>query len=123
MSKFSVGSKVSINSSALVFEVLDVAGCLCQLSGFGGTVHENHLHPLPDSEPVSDLTEKLERKIGLCTSVAHNDKENLRRIRFILSAWERGVPLEYAPRATTNDWKELRHLPTDFNLVYRASDC
>jgi hypothetical protein len=72
----------------------------------------------------ADLQAKLERPEGLCTSICKDGKENLRRMRFILDAWERGVMLEAAPRATINQWLAVRYdsPPFDFgSTVYRVA--
>lgn len=70
---------------------------------------------------MTDLQAKLERESGLCTSIAHDDAENLRRIRFILSAYEQFLPLEYSLRAF-NDWLPVESLPMDFEqYCYRLS--
>jgi hypothetical protein len=70
---------------------------------------------------AADLLPKLERESGLCTSVAHDAAENLRRIRFILSAYEQSLPLEYALR-NFNEWLPVENLPMDFEqYCYRLS--
>lgn len=79
---------------------------------------------------ISSLESKIKRDSGLCTSVAHDDYENAKRIKFIVDtylAWYFGKMhtndvMEYASRAS-NDWKRVNHLPNEFRLtVYRLRD-
>jgi hypothetical protein len=63
---------------------------------------------------AADLLPKLERECGLCTSVGVSEAENMRRIRFILSAYELSLPLQYAERLEDN-WQTLTDFPSDFS--------
>lgn len=76
---------------------------------------------------IARMSEKMRREAGLCTCIAHSDKTNATRIKYIVDTfieWYYGKTLgdyvmEAAPRAT-NDWRQVQGLPCDFNgAVYR----
>ncbi len=69
----------------------------------------------------ADLQARLERERGICTNIIESEAENIRRIRFILSAYEQLLPLQYAER-NSDKWESLHDLPSDFNnFKYRLA--